>query len=497
MLQETPSSTARFLRSSRLQPVLHAIVGEMGYRSTQAALRVVQLSALADKVGLGEDLTCLIELLQSCRHERWRQLLVLNVVKDVLNTNSTANEMWRNLCGFEAAVAALSSLDGAFDIEEEGRQEVVTGAIPLANEREEVAKDLSEILERGDNQELYLELIKQVLKVITVAISGKVLGNLRARVENRQYLKNEIGYDTLKCCLLNAKVLAKEHNALEVVECIFMMVTEEQHIKYDKATIKNADAVLLLFSILKSLPRRVGVYILRRLLQLISNSTYVASEQLCLSGTLRTILLGFRKILRNPEDPIYPHLLRLLCVSGRHRITVPDASSMLRCLSKPLFYEENGRILVCESARLYQLSHHQGVPKTPALEEQWKSLLILAELAETSDSVPFLRLGGGRGDLLSLSRKWQNEEPKEDTVYAAVAYAEGVRFVMIPTLDRTQPSASSSGFTFSCWFRFGVEETDYEVSSITKVGWCIPGVVLGREDGIAANQFTVPFTEAI
>ena len=30
-----------------------------------------------------------------------------------------------------------------------------------------------------------------------------------------------------------------------------------------------------------------------------------------------------------------------------------------------------------------------------ALEEQWKSLLILAELAETSDSVPFLRARQG------------------------------------------------------------------------------------------------------
>lgn len=50
-------------------------------------VQVLELGALADKspdketpsAALLENLTFLVELLQSCRHERWRQLIVLKV----------------------------------------------------------------------------------------------------------------------------------------------------------------------------------------------------------------------------------------------------------------------------------------------------------------------------------------------------------------------------------------------------------------------------------
>jgi hypothetical protein len=485
MLHEAPHGSSRFFRTVRLHQVLSHIIGEMGPRSTQAALKVLQLGALADKQALPEDLTCLIELLQSCRHERWRQLVVLKGLKDILISNSTANDLWRTSCGFEAAVAALSSLDGTFKEAEEMVRQDSGGALspsgggsaslPALAEKDE-SKRLQTLLETGNDQEICLELMKQILRTITVAVSGKVLGNLRARVENRQYLKNEIGYDTLKCCLLNSGVLRRERYSREIVECVFMMVTEEQTVKYDKATIKNADAVLLLFSLLTELPRKVAMYILQKLLQLIANSTYVATEQLCLGGALRQVVMQFRDILHDPDDPLYPLLLRLLCLSGRHRVNVPDAISMLRCLAKPLFRNEEGRIVLCMSSRRQKALHPEMAQHKPALEEQWKSLLILAELAETSDSVPFLRLGGGRSDLLSLSRKWAREEPKEiaiidfDSIYAATAYSEGMRFVMVPTVGTVQPSTSSSGFTYSCWFRFGVEDTDCVITPLRKVG---------------------------
>lgn len=58
-----------------------------------------------------------------------------------------------------------------------------------------------------------------------------------------------------------------------------------------------------------------------------------------------------------------------------------------------------------------------------------------------------------------------------DAVYAATAYSEGMRFLMVPTVGGAQSSASSSGFSFSCWFRFGVEDADcFAVSSLTEVG---------------------------
>lgn len=47
-----------------------------------------------------------------------------------------------------------------------------------------------------------------------------------------------------------------------------------------------------------------------------------------------------------------------------------------------------------------------------------------------------------------------------DAVYAATAYSEGMRFLMVPTVGGTQTPTSSSGFSFSCWFRFGVEDSD-------------------------------------
>ncbi len=545
MLQETPSVASRFFREVRLQQVVYAIIGELGFRSTLAALRVLQLAALADEVGLRDDLTCLIELLQSCRHERWRQLVVLKAIKDILTSDSVANELWRSFCGFEAAVAALSSLDGAFVgpvdtlvdsskgslvSEEEDRVSVSGGsggrgeALALSTTSTTTAKDFDEtahlhaVLEAGKDQEICLELLKQIIRTITIAISGKVLGNLRARVENRQYLKNEIGYDTIKCCLFNSKVLTRERFSREIVECIFMMVTEEAVLgaggRYHQATVKNADAALLLFSLLTELPRSVATYILQKLLQLIANSTYVAAEQLCLAGALRQVLVQFYDILNDPEDPLYGPLLRLLYLSGRHRVTVPDTISMLRCLAKPLFLNKDGAIVLCPSFRRQVALHPElAGRKRAALEEQWKSLLILAELAETSDSVPFLRLGGGRGDLLALGRKWACEEPKEigimdfDEVYAAMAYSEGMRFVMVPTVGGAQPSASSSGFTYSCWFRFGVEATDFVVSSLDEAEKAkaaaapVPGTdPLGEDEGGVTQEilwlFTVSSTSA-
>ncbi len=517
MLQEAPAPSFRHFRAVRLNQAMYAIAGEMGMRATRAALRVLQLAALADNVGLRDDLSCLIELLQCSRHERWRQLLVLKVVKDLLVSNSAANDLWRTFCGFEAAVAALSSLDGVFDkegatddskssvIEDEDRAGAAAAGpvVPAssaslslsssaglaamgtsasghaagggANRDAEEAEHLWAVLEAGDEMEISLELMKLVIRTITIAVSGKVLGNLRARVENRQYLKNEIGYDTLRCCLQNSKVLTRERYSREIVECIFMMVTEEQSLRHrHQATVKNADAVLLLFALLGELQRTVAVYILQKLLQLIANSAYVATEQLCLAGALRLVLAQFYDILNDPEDPLYAPLLRLIYLSGRHRVTVPDAISMLRCLARPLFlHDQDGAIVLCPSFRRQVALHPElASRKRAALEAQWQSLLILAELAETSDSAPFLRLGGGRGDLLALARNWADEEPKEigimdfDSVYAATAYSEGMRFVMVPTVGGLQPAASSSGFTYSCWFRFGVEETDFAVSSL-------------------------------
>jgi hypothetical protein len=64
MLHETPAGSARFFHAVRLNQVLYTIIGEMGPRSTQAALKVVKVAALADEKGLRDDLTCLIELLQ-------------------------------------------------------------------------------------------------------------------------------------------------------------------------------------------------------------------------------------------------------------------------------------------------------------------------------------------------------------------------------------------------------------------------------------------------
>lgn len=160
------------------------------------------------------------------------------MIKNLLTLNANANDLWRSLCGFEAAIAALSSLDGAFTPPEPplacpspcppdlplspstASATTTSAALTLsevgsshqltARHREsDEARHLQELLQSGDDQEICLELIKQILKTITIAVSGKVLGNLRARVENRQYLKNEIGYLTLKQCLLNSKVRAR------------------------------------------------------------------------------------------------------------------------------------------------------------------------------------------------------------------------------------------------------------------------------------------------
>lgn len=87
--------------------------------------------------------------------------------------------------------------------------------------------------------------------------------------------------------LCGVQVLTRERYSRDIVDCVFAMVTEEASLPpspscaslsstcsfkaSDRATIKNADAVMLLLALLTELPRRVAVYILKKLLQLIAN----------------------------------------------------------------------------------------------------------------------------------------------------------------------------------------------------------------------------------
>ena len=145
---------------------------------------------------------------------------------------------------------------------------------------------------------------------------------------------------------------------------------------------------------------------------------------------------------------------------------------MLRCLGRPLFLNKDGAIVLCPSfaGKWHCIPSLLDAVVRPWMNSgrvcsswpSWQKHQILS---------PFCDWAAVGATCWHCLASGPVRNPKEigimdfDSVYAATAYSEGMRFVMVPTVGGAQSSASSSGFSYSCWFRFGVEGTDFAVST--------------------------------
>ena len=125
-------------------------------------------------------------------------------------------DVWRESCGFEAALAAISSLDSAFSLHgpaentppHEGdntRGRSGTGGKDL--ELRDVSETrLMEAEHFGVIQAALLTLVASASAGPVAVVRGERLVGYKA---NRRYLRREISYDSLACCLVNSGVVAR------------------------------------------------------------------------------------------------------------------------------------------------------------------------------------------------------------------------------------------------------------------------------------------------
>lgn len=140
--------------------------------------------------------------------------------------------MWRESCGFEAALAAISSLDAAFSPDTPDQQGKLDETGPHGGgENHPKNKKYGD---RGDSipspEEAFLmeaehfRVIEAALFTLVASASagpvavvrGEQLVGCRA---NRRYLRREISYDSLACCLVNSGVVARYVSSVSWALC--------------------------------------------------------------------------------------------------------------------------------------------------------------------------------------------------------------------------------------------------------------------------------------
>lgn len=173
--------------------------------------------------------------------------------------------MWRESCGFEAALAAISSLDAAFS-PNTGRKtpsDKNSGGHPLDDEKNARGKEATFPTTAGDQKrdtvqggageravddgvrgggggdgdgsvasveeeclmeaEHFRVIQAAVFTLVASASAGPVAVVRGERLvgcrANRRYLRREISYDSLACCLVNSGVVARY-----VRECVLVCV---------------------------------------------------------------------------------------------------------------------------------------------------------------------------------------------------------------------------------------------------------------------------------
>lgn len=152
--------------------------------------------------------------------------------------------MWRESCGFEAALAAISSLDSAFSVHSPSGLKTPTyhynnESSPSMNTGDDtnrgrdnkssiygVGVRRGEIEDRGRGdprpspaatrlmEAEHFGVIQAALLTLVASASAGPLAVVRGErlvgyKANRRYLRREISYDSLACCLVNSGVVAR------------------------------------------------------------------------------------------------------------------------------------------------------------------------------------------------------------------------------------------------------------------------------------------------
>lgn len=234
-------------------------------------------------------------------------------------------DVWRESCGFEASLAAISSLDAAFS------PTTPTAKTPQApsGPTNENKGNTGEGAPRFNNEAClceaeYFRVIQAALFTLVASASagpaamvrGERLVGYRA---NRRYLRKEISYDSLACCLVNSGVVASPTYAGPAVKLLFTMITEvpcdAMHLEEESggtegkedpgnggtsrnfvgdaddvgqdATVRNADAVMVILGVLPYLSEDIAWATLGALNQVVRAGGFAEAEALVTAGVAR------------------------------------------------------------------------------------------------------------------------------------------------------------------------------------------------------------------
>ncbi|CAN0079457.1 unnamed protein product, partial [Sphacelaria rigidula] len=150
-------------------------------------------------------------------------------------------DVWRESCGFEAALAAISSLDGSFsrcpstlappprkdeelrtDLEGSGPGQGARASLSSLSSgrgrrpsREETQRRSSSDMSRDETvlmEAEHFRVIQAALFTLVASASAGPVAVMRGEQlvgyrANRRYLRREISYDSLTCCLVNSGVV--------------------------------------------------------------------------------------------------------------------------------------------------------------------------------------------------------------------------------------------------------------------------------------------------
>ncbi|GMF38763.1 unnamed protein product [Phytophthora fragariaefolia] len=331
------------------------------------------------QVGVESDLSHILESLQRFRGAVWRQVLLLCILVEMLGAGGLAiSPLWKACQGYEILVALLSSVDFA----------------------------------SGDTCGHPFQIMELVLKVVSVTLASQHGGDY-----NTEYFRSIHGYSTVANCIITSGVLATAKRQVALRRVFDLISGDSLH-----SSIRNGDAVQIIFRLLPMIPSEESVNAMNKLLGMVEPaedaSLLSKSEQ-----AVRVVRAGvfqwmchpdILSRLMKPDDPLYSSLTTwIVTVTLAEEHCVPHLHDFFRLVGNtmPALLRDQ-TFLAVDSTR----------------EEPETGLLLLRDVLRS----PAIR-------------------------HVSVGKPQGVgqtgRYVhIVNSADRVWPP--SSGYSFSCWLQF-------------------------------------------
>jgi len=277
-------------------------------KEPNAVLRVMLQLARRDSGYIEQDVSALFDLLQRTRNEYALKIEILGSVVAMMRRNHSIKDLVRKLGGFEIMVTILRSLGGNFGEGESFEEDAVF-------------------------------LLEKLFQIFTVAMTGN-------HVVNREYVRDEIGYEKLADIAELVGILGSSHDHV-LVDVILDCITEAIEILSSKSPsvratvdenalrIRNVEPLAILTSKLSLLSCRGLGELLKRLTAMVheSHSEQAANCQILCETALPNLILSgqlFEHLLCDPNHEDHESAIILLGSLQRHKSSPSSLKELFR-----------------------------------------------------------------------------------------------------------------------------------------------------------------------